>query len=273
MRKIKFSLSVLFSAVCLGGFSQTTVDIGWDYDGTIKVAPASLTYFSGNENFVYLGTDKEVKVSIGGATAVLKNDDGGLYSPKNIHRYEYFQMGDAGMTDYVEYSLTDASADKSITKVKINGTSSELSNTMFGAILFCNKTTFDTQGITGYAEYDVARCRAGNSGFEVKTIPAGTKSFRLYRKITLGGAGIYKLGGGEFSLGSSKYAIRIGYLSATLSGGANAISSVNNDGKIAVSNEYFDVTGKKVNEDTKGFVIVKTTYTDGSCDTSKSFNE
>lgn len=55
--------------------------------------------------------------------------------------------------------------------------------------------------------------------------------------------------------------------------GELSINATNNDGIAAVSSEYFDITGKKVNESAKGFVIVKTTYEDGSINSTKVFNK
>ncbi len=61
--------------------------------------------------------------------------------------------------------------------------------------------------------------------------------------------------------------------SITVVGETTSINSINNSAKAIIASEYFDVTGKKVNADAKGFVIVKTTYEDGSCNTAKTFNK
>ncbi len=56
-------------------------------------------------------------------------------------------------------------------------------------------------------------------------------------------------------------------------GGTTDIKPINAASKVAVSKDYFDITGKKVYEGAKGFVIVKTTYEDGSFSTEKLFNK
>ena len=55
-------------------------------------------------------------------------------------------------------------------------------------------------------------------------------------------------------------------------GPGTGIEDIKSD-KAIVSKEYFDITGKKVYEGAKGFVIVKTTYEDGSSDSEKLFNK
>ncbi len=55
--------------------------------------------------------------------------------------------------------------------------------------------------------------------------------------------------------------------------GTTDIKTADAASKVAVSKEYVDVTGKKVYENAKGFVIVRTTYEDGSFSTEKLFNK
>ncbi len=275
MKKITIYLVAAF-AICLNGVGQTVADIGWDWTGTKEVAPASGTYFSGLENTIFPGTPNEVFISCGG-TARLDNSDGGLYVDKRIKQYEYLEVLE-NQTDYIEVSLTDNSAGKKITSVKINGTSNQVYAEGVTAgvvgIVYSDKAPFDVNSGIGYTSAEMAYCRAGNAGTTLTGVPNNCKSFRIYRKVLLSTfAGVYFVDEfGTMSAGSSKNS-RIGHISVTLSGGGSAISSIDNDGKIVVSNEYFDVTGKKVNEDTKGFVIVKTAYEDGSCNISKVFNK
>lgn len=78
----------------------------------------------------------------------------------------------------------------------MNGTSADLDSGCGIIILFSDGLSFDTQSIIGYEEAELPPVRSGGEGV---IIPAsiGTKSFRIYRKVTISTAGedIYQIGG------------------------------------------------------------------------------
>ena len=63
----------------------------------------------------------------------------------------------------------------------------------------------------------------------------------------------------------------IGSIKVTAPGGGASIIDID-FGKIPASVQYYNLLGAEVDENTNGFVVVKTTYEDGSVSTSKVFN-
>jgi hypothetical protein len=285
MKKITFALAV-FSAVCLNGFSQTKVDLGWDWNGTAAVAPVSGTYIEGATHnstpppfTVYAGTENELLVSSTGADVLYKLWAGDLYAAGET--YGCLQIGRLLYTNYIEVSLTTNSAGKKISAAKLNGTSSSLDVGTTFVVLYSDAAPFDEQRVVGYNDtYAFPASRSGGAGVTLE-VPAGCKSFRIYRKVYIEQTSVNPVlyavdEWGSIVLStedSGSINTRFGYFSVTLNDNASGIHSITNAGKAIISTEYFDIMGKKVPNNFKGLVLVKTTYDDGTSYVEKSFHK
>jgi len=271
MRKITCFLMAALSVACLSGVAQTKADIGWDWDGSKAIESTSGIYFSSSENVANQGLENEILVSCIG-NARFGNTGGGLYGPKNGPVYEYLEVI-TDQSDFIEVSLTDNSNGKIITGFKLNGTSASTTAGSTVSIIYSSQSPFDVNNCIGYTTCPLGFCRAGDAGTSITDIPADCKSFRIGRKVLLSESeGKYSIDEfGDIAIGGGGNS-RIGYVAVTLSEGSSSIPTINSEGRIILSTEYFDVTGKKANEDAKGFIIKKTTYEGGAYDSQKIFN-
>ncbi|NDW11479.1 hypothetical protein D0T50_01065 [Bacteroides sp. 214] len=269
MKKITLLMAVL-TAVCLNGFTQSYVDLGWDWTGTYDSPPTSGTYISSTENVVYPGSNNEIVVFTGGL-ARLQNSDGGLYVNKRIKTYEYLEII-TNQTDYIEVSVTDNSAAKTIQSAKINGTSSTVDVAGECAVLFCDVYPFNEQRVIFYESYPLAMVRVGNAGVSLN-VPSGCKSFRIYRKVqieqTSTDPACYKVDEfGSITVSGSTNS-RIGYFGISLiDDNATGLEIIENN-KTVVATKYFDITGKEVTKENTGFIIEKRVFDDGSIESVK----
>ncbi len=244
MKKITITLMAILFAICLNGFAQTTVDIGYDWSNTTytSVLAGSGTNFptSGTEAIVNSLVPPELRVSWGGAAAINASDGKGVYinNSGTQANVRYVKIS-ADQTDYVELSLTANSASNNITNIKINGTSDKTSGSTdvaAPAVLFSDKAPFDVNSVIGAVTLssNFPYCRLGGTsggsyvaeyaGYSL-TPPEGCKSYRIYRKARLSSATptlavpaqIVGTGGTIFgtSAGSTP-SLKIAYLSATL---------------------------------------------------------
>ena len=266
MKKFTILLVAAFSAICLNGFSQTTVDVGVDWTGTEEIASVSGATITGVATvLINVGTENEVSVSCAGATRYRYSASNSLYISAATKPYPYLEII-TNDNDYVEYSLTQNSVNKKIASVKVNGTSAATGTTSSAAIFYSDNIPFDEESVIGGESCTLAAVADGNSGSSF-TAPEGSKSYRIYRKKA------FVIDGTTTSLGSSNNA-RIGYLSATLDTSTTVgVESENMDEKTITSIEYFDITGRKVSEKNQGLIVVKTNYTDGSSSVSKKINK
>ncbi|GAB6010606.1 T9SS type A sorting domain-containing protein [Viscerimonas tarda] len=196
-------------------FTSTLVDVGKDFTGSVVTAKSGKILASGTKTYtVFPSTVNEMKFSVSGG-AVAESD--GSYTGKGTTKIQYFDLTDNA--HYVEATLTTASAEKNIASIKINGTSSDVDTEISPAVLFSDKLPFNTTSIIGYEEISLPQARKGAIGTEV-TAPVGSKSFRLYRTVTISTVDedLYKIGSGAntTTVGSSSKNPRVAYVSATL---------------------------------------------------------
>ncbi|MDR1343308.1 MAG: fibronectin type III domain-containing protein [Prevotellaceae bacterium] len=202
-----------------GTYSFTTdyVDIGKDFDGSNTVNAASGALLtSGTKNYtVFAGTSKEMTFTVSGGTV---NQSNGSY--KAGTDIQYFDLSNDAY--YVEVSLTTNSTAKNIASIKVNGTGSDVDpakGTVTPAILFSDQIPFSANSIIGYETVELPQARAGRVS-TTTAAPVGSKSFRIYRKVTVSTVGedLYQIGGSTnpIALGSAPSNSRIPYVAATL---------------------------------------------------------
>lgn len=178
-------------------------------------------------------------------------------------------------------ALTENSADKVISAVKVNGAGGSAGSggeylSSLGAICFSNKVPFDRNSILDVVEMLLPVAGEGITGVAV-TAPAGCKSVRVYNQVQYWCASqeplSYEISEfGDLKLGDGRRD-RITYASVSLVTGTTGITTTHTDGKAILSEEYYDATGKRVNKDAAGFVIIKQLLDDGSSITQKRFNK
>jgi len=196
-------------------FVSSTVDIGRDYDGTTPTTAASgVTLTSTKSYTIKSGTSDEFVFSGSGTNVMNTNSSNGVYQKSG--NYPFFYLSDDSY--YIQGTLTSVSADKNMASLKVNGTSATLDAGAKVYVLFSDAINFNTGSVIGYEEAELPECRNGNSGVTIST-PVGSKSFRIYRKVTIStiGEDLYKIGSGtntETLTGSGSP--RIAYVSATL---------------------------------------------------------
>ncbi len=182
---------------------------------------------------------------------------------------------------YFEGKVEDVAT--SITKIKFNGTSNNLDNNVAPTILFSDEMIFNENKVTGYSKFTLPKVRVGSgsgcTGAIVETVPAGTKSFRVYFQTALAnnGDGTYMISATatDVVIAPSNTAVnpRIAYVKVSLSnpnfGKSSAVPTIQ-ENKTAVSNEYFDLLGRKVSKETKGILIEIIKYQDGTAESKKT---
>jgi len=252
------------------------VDIGYDWSGSALVLSTSAITFGSSTSatsfVVNSGKSSEVNISLknNSGKSILGYDNKSVYKNTTASSIAYIPI----KTDTTDYLEITAKSSKNIQKIKINGTSGVLTGGTKAAILYSSYTPFNESFIIGTDSLVLATCRAGNTGVSFESsIPAGTKSFRIYKGIPLtksGSAYVINetsgkvLGGGEQP--------RIAYISLTLKNDLiNSIISTSTSPKVIVSTYSFDIFGRKIPNNSKGLVIQLIRYSDGSQDCKKVF--
>lgn len=204
----------VLSALCLTAYSQTTVDVGRDWDGSALISPSSGVNLAASQTAYTInsGTENEVTFSLTGGT-VPSADKKSVYKngvSANI-TYLYINSNSA----YVDINIDDS---KIITEFKVNGTSDNTSNGTSAAVLYSASSSFDVNDITGYSSFDLPACRAGVVAVSLNDMPAETKSVRIYRYIKLSASeSKYVINEeGDIVLGNSVRLPRIAYISVTI---------------------------------------------------------
>ncbi|MDR0414603.1 MAG: T9SS type A sorting domain-containing protein [Prevotellaceae bacterium] len=185
------------------------VDIGLNVDTTVKQSDDNLwpltrvdTAYSGKvlpgaaADTVYRGTDKEVVFSVapwyGSNVAV---NDRGCYWPNNsaYPTMRYWQINTAnGRARYIEVNPNVSFGE--ISKIALNGTSGSTSVKTFPIVAFSDKLPFDSTSLIGIVQDTFPVLRAGGEVEISPTVPAGSKSFRIYHQL------IYtSVGGGKWA--------------------------------------------------------------------------
>ena len=240
-----------------GSYSFTTsyIDLGVDFNGTNVVNPQSGVKLSSSKTYTI---NNDMTISISGAAMNVTESKDNLYGDgagnQSSNKTGYiYATADA---HYIQGILTTASAEKNIASVKVNGTSADVAETATAFIVFSDAAGFDTKSIVGYEEVEFAKCRAGNSGYQVSA-PIEAKSFRIYKVVTLGVAGedLYEINGTvnpETLKGTGN--LRIGYIGAGLQLESHDDPSYKDPDN---SMKSLTINGKKAifNEETKTFSL------------------
>lgn len=283
MKKITLILVALL-IVSINGKSQTVVDLGWNWTGTEAIAPSSGVFLEGPAHNstgavfqVYPNTENELLVSSIGPDVIYKYWAGDLYAVGQT--YGCLQIGRFLPTNYIEVSLTANSANKKIVTARLNGTASEITAGTTFIVLYSDFAPFDEKRIIKYNS-TLAFPEARNGGAEISLdVPSGCKSFRIYRKVyieqTSSNPVLYEIDEWGFTILTGEgNNTRIGYISVTLENdnalNGNIIIDAN---KTIIKTDFFDMTGKKVSNNYKGLVLIKTTFEDGSYEYMKSLNK
>lgn len=270
--------------------SAQNSDIGYDWD-TSKADPDKLIRATSESIFaegelsyqINFNLDYQVNIEVGGggiAKAPRHNDvyvnDGTVYK-SSTHSHSYIQLAGGTNVDYLEGYVKDS---KNITAFKFNGTTASTSKGTSAGLLYSDKTPFDATSVIGYGTVDLPACRAGGNGVALTTIPAGTKSFRVYGKaqIVANQTGGYEVKNSEtdgdgntvkpegaIEVGTGDASARIAYINITVGDAATSINDIAADNKEIASKTYIDINGRVVSAlGAKGLLIQKVVYTDGS---------
>lgn len=214
-----------------GAAQMVYADIGRDYlSGTSVsglVTSKSNVLISSTSNGPYVifpSTDNELTITLeGGATA--KSTDGS-YLPQSAGSIAVFDLN--GDTQYIEVAATGGadSAKRMIAEVTVNGTSGNVSELAAPTLVFSDSVPFNADGILDFEQVELPVARAGEPATTVQA-PAGSRSFRIYRKIALTRQGsLYRIDpNGEITLASQE-SQRIPYLGVLL----EAVATPKSDG-------------------------------------------
>ena len=195
-------------------FTTTCVDLGRDFDGNSSSNAQTGTLITTDSKYtINAGSIDEMIFSASNSKMMNTTSKNGVYETSGNYTFMYISSDDY----YIQGTLTEKSSEKNIASVKVNGTSADLDSGCGIIILFSDGLSFDAQSIIGYEEAELPPVRSGGEGV---VIPAsiGTKSFRIYRKVTISTAGedLYQIGGSlnpmTLTGGGSP---RIAYLAAT----------------------------------------------------------
>ena len=223
-----------------GATQMAYADIGKDYvSGTTLsglVSSKSNVLISSTFNGPYVifpGTDNELTITLEGGAAAKQTD--GSYLPQSAGSIPIFDL--SGDAHYVEVSATGGgdSAKRKMAEVTINGTSGNVSSLAAPTLVFSDSVPFDPNAILDFEQVELPVARAGEPAVTVQA-PAGSRSFRIYRKIALTRQGDrYSINPtGEITLASAE-SQRIPYLGVLLEaaaapkGGNGAGSGNDND--------------------------------------------
>jgi hypothetical protein len=174
------------------------VDIGLNVDTAVKQPEGGNwpltrvdTAYSGkvlpgvSVDTLYKGTDKEVVFSVAPwySSNVAVNDKG-CYWPNNsaYPNMRYWQINTAnGRARYAEVNPNAGFGEISV--VVLNGTSGSPSVKAAPIIAFSDQLPFDSTSLIGIVQDTFSVLRAGGEAAILPTVPAGSKSFRIYHQL------------------------------------------------------------------------------------------
>lgn len=172
-------------------FIPSFVDIGRDFNGTTSSNAKSGTLITSTSSYTI---DGEMTIKASNSAMMNTSSSNGVYQESG--NYTFFYINAAGR--YIQGTLTEGSADKVISSIKVNGTSADLADGAVCNILYSDAPNFDENSIIGYEEFELAPCRSGNEGIvlQVSETHESVKSFRIYTNVTISmiGEDIYKIG-------------------------------------------------------------------------------
>gem|GEM_PF-5108465 len=275
MKSFRFLLFAVLTALSVNVFAQQKAELGVDWD-----AATQTPYYSPNVFAVTVlsYTVSEMTFTIGGGVADLNTllpavSKNTVYINDNTKIPTAFTYAKLLSTasNYLEGKLDVAG--KRISSIKINGTSNSTTTTSDVCVVYSDQTTFNSARIIGYeSPITMPMQRAGNSGVVLSNIPAHAKSFRIYNicniQETVAGSGIYEIvaTGGTVIGSSPAKTSNIAYVSATSDVDVStSIDEKNTDNlKKIVRKEFFDISGQPVANDTRGLLLQKNSYEDGT---------
>lgn len=212
-------------------FTSTVADIGVDYNGSTSAAAASgVALFSATSYTLNSGMTNEFKYSASNSSVMNTTTSRGVYD--NSVNYKFFYLSSDSY--YVQGGITSNSSEQEISDLKINGTSSVLDAGAVCYVLYSNVVGFSTSSIIGYEQIELPAVRSGGMGVEL-SLPAGVKSFRIYRSVTIStiGEDLYQIGAGTSTQTlSGSGSPRIAYLSATMELTSNDDAAPSSDNTI-----------------------------------------
>ena len=281
MKKVNMLLVAAFAVISVNGFSQTTVELGVDWDpvapkGIYKDVLLAPTIFSYDFEEASINIKVNATISNGSKKDVYVNTSNVEILPTNISD---IRLPD--QNNYVEVMLTEEG--KQITGAKINGTSASTGSGRVSGIIYSGSTTFDENNITGYEDVEIPACRAGEVSKELTSIPTGTKSLRIYGGVRLIASetieGCFEIkvqeegapapeegeDDGSFMAGSTGQ-FRLAYISVTTDTYDGASIDRMDTNRTIVQELYYDLAGQQVQKSTnsQGVLIQKNIYDDGS---------
>lgn len=96
---------------------------------------------------------------------------------------DYYEIG--SNANYLEGAVTANSASSSITSVTLGGSTNNGTNPGVQVVVYSNKYPFDATSVTGYETFTAVNSATTTwTTYAMASIPSGTKSFRLYRKVS-----------------------------------------------------------------------------------------
>ena len=184
------------------------VDIGRDYDGVSTASTVSKSgqlFGTATTAVIYKDTNRETSFEQKGSTTGNASDAGVYLRSETIGSWRFTSTDN---DSYIDVALTsETSAVRNINKVVINGTNSDPNGQKPNPIvLFSDNAEFDADNVIGYQQVTLGLCRTGNNvdgnnnvsrrgiAAIVLEAPAGTKSVRVYNRISLSKTGnTYKI--------------------------------------------------------------------------------
>ncbi|MDR0414602.1 MAG: hypothetical protein LBH84_04210 [Prevotellaceae bacterium] len=216
-----------------GATQMAYADVGKDYVSgtnlTDLVASKSNVLISSSFNGPYVifpNTDNELTITLNGGAAAGQTN--GSYLPQSAGNIPLLNINDDA--HYVEVAATGGadSAGRKMVEVTINGTSGTVSSTAAPILVFSDSVPFDPNSVLDFEQVELPAARAGEPAITVQT-PAGSRSFRIYRKVTLAQQGdFYRIASdGEITIANTE-SQRIPYLGVLLEAMAAPKSSNGN---------------------------------------------
>jgi len=217
MKKLRLLSIAALSAFGFSLSAQSTADMGTDWVDGLVPAESGVVFAQGVTSY---SVGDNVTFTIGGEATGAKADSKSVYSASMGSSISYADLK-ADQTHFFEGKVTEGFK---ITAIKINGTGSKLTAEGIIAkpsIVFSDESDFNEKRITGYADFVMSPCRGADADgiqpVEFTTIPEGTKSFRIYRKINLTQEGdVYKDDAeGEIAVSGGGDNVRLAYAKIT----------------------------------------------------------
>jgi hypothetical protein len=168
---------------------------------------------------VYSGTDNELTVDLKeGATSPAATNGG--YLPSGAGSVITYLRINAN-EQYIEVTPTNASREKRISTMILNGTSASTASAPKPIIIYSGENPFNPENIVGYSQVEMGPARAPKLAVTAQA-PAEARTARIYRNVTLAETGVsqYKIDAAGTIALTDGNEFRIAYMGVNLRGGA-----------------------------------------------------